>query len=71
MHNHISQGQPSQAIVLNTAQYKKAVYSALWVQVTDKIFFLNFLWYVVNLRLHLAGHEAFSFFSEIPQRSVE
>ena len=33
VHNHISQGQRSQAIVLNTGRYKQAVYSALWVQV--------------------------------------
>lgn len=31
--NHISQGQRSQAIVLNTGRYKQAVYSALCVQV--------------------------------------
>ena len=30
-HNHT--GQPSQAVTLNTARYRKAVYSALWVQV--------------------------------------
>ena len=29
--NHVAQGQPSQAISLNIARYRKAVYSALWV----------------------------------------
>ena len=32
--NHVSQGQPSQAIPLNIARYRKAVSSALWVQIT-------------------------------------
>ena len=32
--NHVSGGQPSQAILLNIARYRKAVSSALWVQVT-------------------------------------
>ncbi|CAH3196312.1 unnamed protein product, partial [Porites evermanni] len=32
--NHVAQGQPSQAIPLNIARYRKAVYSALWVQGT-------------------------------------
>ena len=32
--NHAAQGQPSQAIPLNVARYRKAVYSALWVQET-------------------------------------
>ena len=33
--NHVAQGQPSQAIpALNIARYRKAVYSALWVQGT-------------------------------------
>ena len=31
---HVAQRQPSQAITLNIARYKKAVYSALWVQGT-------------------------------------
>ena len=31
---HVAQGQPSQAIPLNIAWYRKAVYNALWVQVT-------------------------------------
>ena len=30
--NHVAQGQPSQAITLNIARYRKAVYSTLWVQ---------------------------------------
>ncbi|XP_073247213.1 melanocyte-stimulating hormone receptor-like [Porites lutea] len=30
--SHVAQGQPSQAIPLNIARYRKAVYSALWVQ---------------------------------------
>ena len=32
--NHVAQGQPSQAIPLNIARYRKGVYSALWVQGT-------------------------------------
>ena len=32
--NYVAQGQPSQAIPLNIARYKKAVYSAMWVQGT-------------------------------------
>ena len=39
-HNHI--GQPSQAVTLNTARYRKAVYSALWVQVTLVACYLPF-----------------------------
>ena len=42
VHNHISQGQPSQAVALTTARYKKAVYSALWVQVTLVACYLPF-----------------------------
>ncbi|CAH3193572.1 unnamed protein product, partial [Porites evermanni] len=34
--NHVVQGQSSQANTLNKARYRKAVYSALWVQVTLK-----------------------------------
>ena len=35
VYNHVAQGQPSQAIpALNIARYRKAVYSALWVQGT-------------------------------------
>ena len=40
--NHVAQGQPSQAIPLNTARYRKAVYSALWVQGTLAICYLPF-----------------------------
>ena len=40
--NHVAQGQPSQAIPLNIARYRKAVYSALWVQVTLFICYLPF-----------------------------
>ena len=38
--NHVAQGQPSQAIPLNIARYRKAVYSALWVQVTMIVCYL-------------------------------
>ena len=38
--NHAAQGQPSQAIPLNIARYRKAVYSALWVQGTLVICYL-------------------------------
>ena len=34
VHTNDSQGQSGQAISLNTARYRNAVYSALWVQVT-------------------------------------
>ena len=40
--NHAAQGQTSQAIPLNIARYRKAVYSALWVQVTLFICYLPF-----------------------------
>ena len=40
--NHVAEGQPSQAIPLNTARYRKAVYSALWVQGTLAICYLPF-----------------------------
>ena len=39
-HNHIR--QPSQAVTLNTARYRKAVYSALWVQVALVACYLPF-----------------------------
>ena len=39
-HNHT--GQRSQAVTLNTARYRKAVYSALWVQVTLVACYLPF-----------------------------
>ncbi|XP_073247350.1 melanocortin receptor 5-like [Porites lutea] len=38
--NHVAQGQPSQAIPLNIARYRKALYSALWVQGTLVICYL-------------------------------
>ena len=41
--NHAAQGQPSQAIPLNIARYRKAVYSALWVQGTLVICYLPHL----------------------------
>ena len=40
--NHVAQGQPSQANPLNIARYRKAVYSALWVQGTLAICYLPF-----------------------------
>ena len=40
--NHVAQGEPSQAIPLNIARYRKAVYSALWVQGTLAICYLPF-----------------------------
>ncbi|CAH3158779.1 unnamed protein product, partial [Porites lobata] len=40
--NHVFQGQSSQANTLNKARYRKAVYSALWVQVTLFICYLPF-----------------------------
>ena len=39
-HNHI--GQPSQAVAFNTARYREAVYSALWVQVALVACYLPF-----------------------------
>ena len=39
--NHVAQGQPSQAIpALNIARYRKAVYSAMWVQGTLVVCYL-------------------------------
>ena len=40
--NHVAQGQPSQAIPLNMARYRKAVNSALWVQGTLVICYLPY-----------------------------
>ena len=40
--NHVSGGQPSQAIPLNIARYRKAVSSALWVQVTLAVCYLPY-----------------------------
>ena len=43
LQNHVPQGQPSQAIpALNIARYRKAVYSALWVQGTLIVCYLPF-----------------------------
>ena len=41
--NHVSQAQPSQAIPLNIARYRKAVSSALWVQVTLVVCYLPYI----------------------------
>ncbi|XP_073228544.1 probable G-protein coupled receptor 45 [Porites lutea] len=40
--NHVAQVQPTQAIPLNVARYRKAVYSALWVQLTSVVCYLPF-----------------------------
>ena len=40
--NHVAQAQPSQAIPLNIARYRKAVYSTLWVQGTMVVCYLPF-----------------------------
>ena len=40
---NVAQEQPRQAIPLNIARYRKAVYSALWVQVTLFICYLPFI----------------------------
>ena len=40
--DHVSQAQPSQAIPLNIARYRKAVSSALWVQVTLIVCYLPY-----------------------------
>ena len=40
--NHIGHGQPNQAVALNAARYRKAVYSALWVQVALVVCYLPF-----------------------------
>ena len=42
LQNHVAQGQPSQAIPLNIARYRKAVHSALWVQGTMFVCYLPF-----------------------------
>ena len=39
---HVAQGQKSQAIPLNIARYRKAVYSAMWVQGTLGICYLPY-----------------------------
>ena len=67
-HNHVAQGQPSQAIPLNIDRYRKAVNSALWVQVTLVICYLP---YVLALALtpqrgmHLSIYIARSFTATI------
>ena len=40
--NHVVQGQSRQVNTLNIARYRKAVYSALWVQVTLVICYLPY-----------------------------
>ena len=40
--SHISLGQPSQAFSLNKARYRKAVSSALWVQITQVVCYLPY-----------------------------
>ena len=40
--NHVAQGQRRQAIPLNIARHRKAVYNALWVQVTLVICYLPY-----------------------------
>ena len=47
--NHIGQRQPSQAVALNAARYRKAVYSALWVQVALVACYLPFFITVVHV----------------------
>ena len=49
--NHICQRQPSQAVALNAARYRKAVYSALWVQVALVLCYLPFFITVVHVVL--------------------
>ena len=55
--NHVAQGQPSQAIPLNIARYRKAVYSALWVQGTLAICYLPFS--MVHVRFDTTDRDAF------------
>ena len=52
--SHAAQGQPSQAIPLNIARYRKAVYSALWVQGTLDICHLPYV-ILEPLSLHREG----------------
>ena len=52
---HVPQVQPGQAIPLNITRYRKAVCSALWVQVTLVVCYLPF---VVQALIH---HENFEF----------
>ena len=52
--NHVVQGQSSQANTLNIARYRKAVYSALWVQVTLVICYLPYGIAVASLYLGIS-----------------
>ena len=65
--SHAAQGQPSQGVPLNIARYRKAVYSALWVQGTLGICYLPYNIAVVltpqrgmPLSIYLARNLAFS-----------
>ena len=49
---HFHQDQPSQATPLNTARYKKAVVSALWLQLASVVCYLP-IGIVVALRTHI------------------
>ena len=53
--NHIGQRQPSQAVALNAARYRKAVYSALWVQVALVVCYLPFFLTTVVLASQRGG----------------
>ena len=52
--NNVVQGQSSQANTLNIARYRKAVYSALWVQVTLVICYLPYGKPVASLYLGIS-----------------
>ena len=54
--NHAAQGQPSQAIPLNIARYRKAVNSALWVQLILVICYLPY-----NIAVALSPQREMSF----------
>ena len=51
--NHAEQQQPSQPNVLNIARYKKAVYSALWVQLALVVCYLPYS--VISVMVTLRG----------------
>ena len=53
--NHVAQGQQGQAIPLNLARYKKAVYSKLWVQVILVICYLPY-----NIAIALSSQKEMS-----------
>ena len=53
--NHVAQGQQGQAIPLSLARYKKAVYSALWVQVILVICYLPY-----NIAIALSSQKEMS-----------